>query len=63
MKRENNYITFDAINLFRISFSRSDDWSFWEYSISHYEGTHHYHEGYRFLGILTNKIIFGILFK
>ena len=60
---QENFISFDAVNLYRISFIRSSDWSFWEYSLSHYEETHHQHENYRFFGILRDNIILGIFFK
>ena len=63
VNRQENFISFDAINLYRISFIRSNDWSFWEYSISHYEDTYHQHEDYRFFGILIDNIIFGFFFK
>jgi hypothetical protein len=63
LNRQENFISFDSINLYRLSFIRSNDMSFWEYSITHYENTYHQHENYRFIGILTNSIIFGFLFK
>lgn len=63
LNREKNYISFNSVNLYRISFIRSSDWSFWEYSFSHYENTFHQHENYRFIGIVTNNIIFGFFLK
>jgi len=63
LERRDNFISFNSVNLFRISFIRSSDLNFWEYSISHYEDTYHQHENYRFFGILTNNFIIGILFK
>jgi len=63
LQRNDNFISFNSVNLFRISFIRSSDLSFWEYSISHYEDTYHQHENYGFFGILTNNFIIGILFK
>ena len=63
LQRMDNFVSFNSVNLFRISFIRSSDLSFWEYSISHYEDTYHQHENYRFFGILTNNLIIGILFK
>ena len=58
-----NYVSFDSINLWRISRLRATDGSFWDFSISHYEGTHHSLEDYRFIGILTDNFIYGTFFK
>jgi len=63
LNRQENYISFNSVNLYRISFIRSSDWSFWEYSFSHYENTFHQHENYIFIAILTNNIIFGFFLK
>jgi hypothetical protein len=63
LNQQDNYISFNSVNLYRISFIRSLDWSFWEYSFSHYENTFHQHENYRFFGIVTNNIIFGFFLK
>lgn len=58
-----NYVSFDSINLWRISRLRATDSSFWDFSISHYEGVHHSLEDYRFIGILTDNFIYGTFFK
>ena len=58
-----NHVSFDSINLWRISRLRANDGSFWDFSISHYEGAHHSFEDYLFIGILTDNFIYGTFFK
>jgi len=58
-----NHVSFDSINLWRISRLRATDGSFWDFSISHYEGAHHSFEDYLFIGILTDNFIYGTFFK
>lgn len=52
-------VSFDAVNLWRLSRIRSTDGSYWDISLTHYEDVHHYLEGYRFRGILRDSFIWG----
>lgn len=52
-------VSFDAVNLWRLSRVRSTDGSYWDISLTHYEDVHHYLEGYRFRGILRDSFIWG----
>jgi len=61
--RTNNLVEFDAISLLRYTHMFATDRSFWSFSIAHYEETHHSHDDYRFIGILTESIICGLFTK
>jgi hypothetical protein len=63
LERNEDIVTFDAINLYRISRIRSSDGSYWEFSINHYENVHHSLNDFRFLGIMTNTFIIGSFYK
>jgi len=63
VERSDDQVSFDAINLYRISRIRSSDGSYWEFSINHYENAIHSLKDFRFLGILTDNFIIGSFFK
>jgi hypothetical protein len=61
--RSDDFVEFDSVRVLRYSHMFASDQSFWSFSISHYEDTHHSHEDYRFFGMLTNSFICGMFSK
>ncbi len=57
--KSDDLVEFDSVRLFRYVHIRATDGSFWTYSISHYEDSHHFLKDYHFIGILTNSFICG----
>lgn len=57
--KSDDLVEFDSVRLFRYIHIRATDGSFWTYSISHYEDSHHFLKDYHFIGILTNSFICG----
>ena len=57
--KSDDLVEFDSVRLFRYMHIRAADGSFWSYSISHYEDSHHSLKDYHFIGILTNSFICG----
>jgi hypothetical protein len=63
LDRGENSISFDSVKLWRASYLKASDGSFWDLSISHYEEAIHKLDDYNFIGILTKNIIYGIFYK
>jgi len=57
--KSGDLVEFDSVRLFRCTHIRATDGSFWTYSISHYEDSHHSLKDYHFIGILTDSFICG----
>ena len=57
--KSDDLVEFDSVRLFRYMHIHATDGSFWTYSISHYEDSHHSLKDYHFIGILTNSFICG----
>jgi hypothetical protein len=63
LERTDDTVSFDGINIYRISRIKSSDGSFWEFSINHYKNIFHSLKDYRFQGIITEKFILGTFSK